>query len=586
MNLEAPYKEIQYLSTYRNPKDHPVEAVFHFPRNGDFIFHRFEAIFHNKTLVGKITTRGDNHTEPEPCSEVVKITVGELQANATVQILFVVIQPLKVVLNKFFELKFPAITSQESLFIFDQELKEWNIQVDITSKKPLTILSNPTHRFSPEKCQSTNSNKAFWNVTTTPDQDFTVYFAPERLSDIETLSVTHPDDPNDHIFQFAALPDMRFFSNAFVQNALQNASDDGMLTLQKAAFNHDQRIFPPQYIFMIDRSDSIKGARFETLKKALIDILQLLPERNEIEILSFGSTFEFYKIKGKYRYADGSPTVKEAIEYVKTLEADMGEKDLLKAMNAVNGHSWDLLYNRAVIILTDGEISFPDKIAELVGKDSRYVKTCTLGVGANEGSKSLLQEIANAGKCQSEFIGENEDLGEKAFHLMQSSVERFGFDLVSLFLCQDHSGEMVREDGCEACSLPPDIIVDSWFYLDNVPDIKSCRYIVEVYCEGREILYEKEGQISNFDNATITDTNFYHKIAYSDKLKSKEAKLKRGFYNSEFRDLNSIKQNVVDRSIKYQILSGFTQLVPVLQETIHPAHVTAQSNRNIQSFEL
>src|SRR3712207_6264168 len=52
--IEGPYAEIQYIHVYHNPYDQPLVTKFNFPRTDTSIFHKFEAVFQNQTIVGQI----------------------------------------------------------------------------------------------------------------------------------------------------------------------------------------------------------------------------------------------------------------------------------------------------------------------------------------------------------------------------------------------------------------------------------------------------------------------------------------------------------------------------------------------------
>jgi Ca-activated chloride channel family protein len=126
--VEGPYAEIQYIQTYKNPLNHTVETEFHFPRTDSSIFHKFEAVFKNHTLVGRVleketakkmfdwnTQRGNTVAYSERSQvapDVMNIKVGNIPANETVEIIFSVIQPLETIINKFYELKLPVVLTE------------------------------------------------------------------------------------------------------------------------------------------------------------------------------------------------------------------------------------------------------------------------------------------------------------------------------------------------------------------------------------------------------------------------------------------------------------------------------------------
>lgn len=88
------------------------------------------------------------------------------------------------------------------------------------------------------------------------------------------------------------------------------------------------------FIFILDRSGSMKGERIHTAKEALKLFMQSLPIGSKFGILSFGSHFEFMEIGGEKIIDYNDATAKQAIGTIETFEANMGGTDIYRPLKA------------------------------------------------------------------------------------------------------------------------------------------------------------------------------------------------------------------------------------------------------------
>ena len=88
------------------------------------------------------------------------------------------------------------------------------------------------------------------------------------------------------------------------------------------------------FIFVLDRSGSMKGERIYTAKEALKLFMKSLPVGSKFGICSFGSMFEFMEIGGEKIIDYNDATAKQAITLIDTFEANMGGTNIYRPLKA------------------------------------------------------------------------------------------------------------------------------------------------------------------------------------------------------------------------------------------------------------
>jgi len=603
--VEGPYAEVQYIQTYKNPLDHAVETKFHFPRTDSSIFHKFEAIFRNQTLVGKIlekqtakrmydwnTRRGNTVAYSERnqvAPDVMNIKVGNIPANETVEIVFSVIQPLETIINKFYELKLPVVLTERyspasvdpskipNIQTVDPQgslYKEWNIQVELKSNTPFALLSNPTHNLKPELSEQSSGSsskiyKAVWNATIVPNKDFVVYFGPEKLEKPETILATSPQDPNNHVLLVNFLPDLNTIETKVARNLLETSSD-GVLRLKQMTYGYDIEHAQAEFVFVIDRSGSMEGARIANLRKALAKFLKTIPKTSYFNIISFGSHYQLYRPKS---VLNSPEALEEALEWAKTIQADMGGTEILDPLIALsNGGHRETNLPKIVMILTDGDVFNPDEVINHISANANKMRFCSVGIGAGA-SDYLVRNMAKAGKCRSEFVQDREDIGDKALYMVQAAVSQYITDVRFDINCFSDLNNQVYSEQAEVDLLMKDQAFNKWIYLENIPNLQSCQATLAYHNSLKGQRVTEKIDIRAYEVEEVTD--FWHKVAYDAKIRELEQTIKKGgTWNQE-----NIKSQIIELSTKYQILSDYTSFLAVLQEsTVNPNEVTQEIN--------
>ncbi len=538
--VEGPYVEIQSIYTYKNARDHLAAALFEFPQVETDISHKIEVRYQDAV---RVIFDGANSPKKEYSHEKLdtnerfsykEIKAGNIRAQDTVEVIFTVMRPLEVKLNQFYELSIRPYHMPRFTYFLTQEFEKTNLnlQIELRSERPFEILANPSHQFQPELSNHTGFYKAFYNVTIEGvpwfAKEFKIYFANSDFNAPQTIMATHPFNPHDHAFMFSLIPDMNYFPSRDYRSffdpslrknvplALQNLDDpENFWKLKDLTAKSDLDYFPNGYLIMIDRSDSMKGSRLENLKKTLTNLLATLSTSSSYySILSFGNSSQFHwRSPGDYNPYRTPEETTETMKWVETLEADMGEKDLLSALKyALEDFEWRIL-PKNVIILTDGEISNMDEIIQIVKANSHSQKICA--IWAEPGSEHLLRRIGEAGGCPTEPYDEG------VLDVMEATLTPPGFNFAYEITCEDEQNQVVyqEEGGFDGISMDEAFI--KWVTLDNIPNLKSCKAKIFYFSQHRcsSMNYE-EIEIFSSEKADLTDT--WHKVASHAKLTEPE----------------------------------------------------------------
>jgi len=591
--IEGPYAEIQYIHVYKNPYDHALETEFYFPRTESSVFYKFEAVFRNQTIVGKIlektkakemyewnVERGNTVAYSERNAltpDVMQVQVGNIPAHEDVEIRFSVIQPLEVVINKFWGFTLPSVLTEryapssvdpsevpniQNVDLKHSSYKDWKIEVEIKSDQPFKYINNPSHNLEPVLSESSKIYKAIWNVTVVPNKNFVVYFRSDKIEHPSTILATHPNHTDDHVMLINFIPQLNNLDVKEAQKSLDQGQE-GFLRLKKLALKEDVESAKGEFIFVIDRSGSMNGARIINLKKALEKFLTILPKDSLFNILSFGSMFSLYKPES-LRFTPEN--LKESVEWIATIDADMGGTEILPALQSATQVPQVQGYPRTIMVLTDGDVFNPGEVINHVRENSQKVRVCSVGIG-HGASEYLLKNIAKAGRCTSEFVLDNEDIGDKAIYMIKAAISQYLEDLESSIECFDSKNKAVFKEETKLGLLLKDEPFKKWVYFNNISDLEYCNVKISYFNSLKKQKATEEFRVDGFKTAEVTSV--WHKVAYDSKLKELDLEVKAE--RRDFDHTEEVKAKIIELSLKYQVLSDYTSFLAVLEEsTVDP----------------
>ncbi|KAF7797334.1 hypothetical protein EIP86_008529 [Pleurotus ostreatoroseus] len=178
-----------------------------------------------------------------------------------------------------------------------------------------------------------------------------------------------------------------------------------------------------EYIFLVDRSGSMRGDRTDTAKRALVMLLRSLPsEGTTFNIASFGNRHTSLWPKSK-NYSE--ETLKEATQHVDSMIANYGGTDIRTALE----HIFNIRQHNvptSCFVLTDGEAWNVDAVIATVTKAASEAKAeaplrvFTLGIGETT-SSAMCNGIARAGNGICLMAATSETIIAKCSKLVKAS---------------------------------------------------------------------------------------------------------------------------------------------------------------------
>jgi len=355
------------------------------------------------------------------------------------------------------------------------DYKDWKVEIKIKADRPFSYINNPSHSIKPELSNG-SLYKAIWNVTITPNKNFVVYFRADSLEQPSTILAVHPSYPDDHVFLINFVPQLNKLDALKAEKFLFRG-EEGFLALKNHALEEDKETAKGEFIFVIDRSSSMEGQRIENLKKALEKFLTNLPQDSLFNILSFGSSYEFYQPQS---LQFNPQNLQEAIAWIQGIDADMGGTEILPALKEITSVPQVQGYPRTVMVLTDGDVFNPSEVISHVRKHSDKVRVCSIGIG-HGASEYLVKNIAKAGRCTSEFVLDGEDIGEKAIYMLKAAISQYLENIEFDIECFNSSKKSVYKEESNQGLLLKDEPLKKWVDLTNISDVDYCEAKIGYY---------------------------------------------------------------------------------------------------------
>ncbi|KAJ5287833.1 hypothetical protein N7478_003519 [Penicillium angulare] len=411
--------------TFINPsKTDPITEVFYnFPLYEDASIVGFSCRVGDNVIHGEVKpkrqaekvyqeAKAKGHTgaifeQSWPVRDMFKTRIGNVPAGGNVLIEISLMEELKHDLNNMeprYTVPFTIAPRYHKDGTVDIEpgsdLVKTTITVDIMMAEGYQIRSvrSPSHPIQVDLGRTSGMNESTFephyasvnlreNIVIQEDFVLTVTSNDEKLP--YAMLETHPTLPNQQALMISLIPQMKLQPD------------------------------PSEIVFVIDRSGSMEH-QIPTLKSTLKLFIKSLPFGVPFNIVSFGFNPSALWTQSKIYDKESSH---EALEFVKTIGADMGGTEILSALQLAvkNGYKDKVL---EVLLLTDGEVYNHYDIFELVRKTTQNISArfFTLGIGNSGVSHHLINGIARAGNGFSQHVLNTEALDEKVIRMLRGTL--------------------------------------------------------------------------------------------------------------------------------------------------------------------
>lgn len=302
-----------------------------------------------------------------------------------------------------------------------------------------------------------------------------------------------------------------------------------------------QTVQSNEYIFMIDVSGSMQGTKLEQAKLALKIALRNLEENDYFNIISFET--RYYLLNNKsLKYSQSS--LDKADKWIEKL-VPLGGTEIYDPLKFVLTDSNTGLH-KIILLFTDGEVGNESQIVSLIKEYSNSVSIFPFGIDTCV-NMSFIDNIAASGNGLSEYVYPGERVDDKIIRQF-SRIQQSYVENLKIMDADENEYEVFP-------SIPKRIYPeDMYTFYINLEKIKLEDGIIVtgIYNNKKfqEVIMAKE--VNNF--------NIFSKAWAKAKIIELE-----NIQVSNKRREDIIKKEIIDLSIRYNILSKYTSLVSILQ---------------------
>ena len=578
-DIYGKFAKICLTHKYYNPYSDYLDTNFKFPKGLYQVFDKIEAVIDNKKIIGIVGERkgirikefikvlkerktvvetGEIETSSEKIILNMMIThIGNIPPKKEISISFSFIQTIDISKENVFQFVLPlALTpryipneSTKKLledFIIKDKLEEEKIysmvqsgniiykkndkensleyyyNVDINIHSPYKIKEINTEmtykKIVIKKLDDFNYNiKLDPNMLHIPNGDFILEYqiSENDLIEPELILEKHPIYENDFCFYYKFNP----------FNIIKEKIEGDILIDN----------FKGNFIFILDRSDSMYGLRKKLAKLSLIYFIKSLPENSKFNIISFGGEFEALS---EENLIANDENIQKALSLIEKFKGNMGGRGSYPMPNLIKEVKEKYLekdYNNRIFILTYGNIRHERKCIQEVKNiiEMKEFNTLFYTLGICPGcSETLVKGIAEIGNGEFELVKDVNDMMDKVIYLLEDSMS-LQYDSMDIYL-QKNKEEIFtyvkyskRLHGS----------IDFYALVNDLDLLKNNKIICEFSFKEKKYKIEKDIII---EKALISDT--IHKYFLYN------------FFLSE------------ELAIKYQILTKSTALYCLVQE--------------------
>ena len=294
-----------------------------------------------------------------------------------------------------------------------------------------------------------------------------------------------------------------------------------------------------EYLFIIDVSGSMSGAKIEETKRAVIECLKQLDVGDKFNIIPFESEFEAMNIKS-IEYNEEN--MQKAVNYIKNLRP-LGGTEIL---DPIKFALYEKDTDKIILLFTDGQVGNENQIIEYVADNVNKSRIFPFGIDTNVNS-AFIKQLAKVGNGKAELIQPNEKIDDKIIRTF-ARIQTPLLEDLTIDFGNNKVIDEIREEKCLFNYEFFNVFTKIEQIVDNIQlkgRIQDKEYVWEI----------------NKDNINNTDVDL--EVLFAKQEMDRLEEYIRNTYDYEKKE--NYKKMIIELSEKYNINSKYTSFITVYE---------------------
>ncbi|XP_056296400.1 von Willebrand factor A domain-containing protein 5A-like isoform X2 [Pseudoliparis swirei] len=423
---------------YENKEDKPLEAVFVFPLPGDAAVCHFSATIGQTQIVAEVKEKQEAREEyddalssgqqaflleeSEQSPDIFSLSVGSLPPGESASIRLEYVTELAVQADEGLRFCLPAVLNPRYQPQGSGDSEGGNVQVT-----PVQVTSVPASLvpYSLSFSARVSSPRPVVKVESNCPLDPLQYLNTEQTQTTVKMAAGHKFDRDVEL--------LIYYKDAHQPTAVVEAgrasSEPGSLMGDPVAMLSLYPEFPKavmssvascgEFVFLLDRSSSMQGARMKSATDTLLLLLKSLPMGCHFNIHSFGSSYEhIFPESVEYN----QKTMEEALKNVEEMKANLGGTKILEPLKHIYSQPCIPSQPRQLFVFTDGEVGNTKEVINLVKQNSGSHRCFSFGIGEGA-SSALINGLAKKGGGHAQFITGTDRMQPKVMQSLRFALQ-------------------------------------------------------------------------------------------------------------------------------------------------------------------
>jgi len=419
-------------------------------------------------------------------------------------------------------------------------LQSHNIQlnVNLNAGLPLDSITSESHKITTTKSNAElpTYQVSVGNVQVPMDRDFVISWRPEASS-IPKLSVVHQMLDGESYALAMLIPPTFKSSDIEKQNNLTMTN--------KNKFARD-------VTFIIDTSGSMQGDSIKQAKQSLRFALNTLNSQDSFNIISFEST---PSILFNTTVMASPQNIKSALSFINNLTADGGTemyKPLASALTMPQSAQQNSRAIKQILFITDGAVGNEKELFSLIKNTIALPRLFTVGIGRAPNGY-FMRKAAQFGQGSYTYIGNTNEVEEKMSNLLRKISQPI-LKNIKVQFTPLHTGSLEQFP-----NKIPDLYADEPLIIAFKTAIMPKG--LQLYGELNNQPWQDQVSLSVANNSEGSSiTSIWARAKIEDLLD--------GLITGK--TLDQVKPQVLETSIKHQVMSPYTSFIAVEKERKQP----------------